>query len=142
MHQKRVAKSSHSILTFYLAKWRKICIKSVYYICLYRYNIQILYRFFSISPDKTSRYCGWIWLLFFDAWFQLFGLFWMVTGLPIFLISLRLGFRRNFLSVLHPNLVSSPIKGILEILNLTPRGIPMDILAWTDCVRSSAGKIS
>jgi hypothetical protein len=27
---------------------------------LYRflYNIQILYRFFSISPDKTSRYCG------------------------------------------------------------------------------------
>jgi hypothetical protein len=58
------------------------------------------------------------------------------------LISLRLGFRRNFLSVLHPNLVSSPIKGILEILNLTPRCIPMDILAWTECVRSSAGKIS
>ena len=58
------------------------------------------------------------------------------------LISLRLGFRRNFLSVLHPNLVSSPIKGILEILNLTIRCIPMDILAWTDCVRSSAGKIS
>ena len=57
-------------------------------------------------------------------------------------ISLRLGFRRNFLSVLHPNLVSSPIKGILEILNLTTRCIPMDILARTDCVRSSAGKIS
>jgi hypothetical protein len=55
------------------------------------------------------------------------------------LISLRFGFGRNFLSVLHPNLVSSPIKGILEILNLTPRCIPMDILAWTDCVRSSAG---
>jgi hypothetical protein len=33
-----------------------------------------------------------------------------------FLILLRLGFRGNFLSVLHPNLVSSPIKGILEIL--------------------------
>jgi hypothetical protein len=48
----------------------------------------------------------------------------------------------NFLSVLHPNLVSSPIKGILKIFNLTPRCIPMDILAWTDCVRSSAGKIS
>ena len=47
-----------------------------------------------------------------------------------------------FLSVLHPNLVSSLIKGILEISNLTPRCIPMDILAWTDCVRSSAGKIS
>jgi hypothetical protein len=58
------------------------------------------------------------------------------------LISLRLGFRRNFPSVLHPNLVSSPIKGILEILNLTTQCIPMDILAWTDCVRSSAGKIS
>ena len=57
-------------------------------------------------------------------------------------ILLRLGFRRNFLSVLHPNLVSSPIKGILEILNLTPWCIPMDILAWMDCVRSSAGKIS
>jgi hypothetical protein len=27
---------------------------------------------------------SWIWLLFFGAWFQLFGLFWMVTGLPIF----------------------------------------------------------
>ena len=39
---------------------------------------------------------------------------------PAIIISLRLGFRRNFLSVLHPNLVSSPIKGILEILNLTP----------------------
>jgi hypothetical protein len=26
---------------------------------------------------------SWIWLLFFGAWFQLFGLFWMVTGLPI-----------------------------------------------------------
>jgi hypothetical protein len=59
------------------------------------------------------------------------------------LIPLRLGFRRNFLSVLHPNFVSSPIiKGILEILNLTPRCIPMDNLAWTDCVRSGAGKIS
>ena len=57
-------------------------------------------------------------------------------------ISLILGFRRNFLSVLHPNLVSSPIKGILEIFYLTTRCIPMDILAWTDCVRSSAGKIS
>jgi hypothetical protein len=46
----------------------------------------------------------------------------MASGLK--LISLRLGFRRNFLSVLHPNLVSSPIKGILEILNLTTRCIP------------------
>ena len=61
---------------------------------------------------------------------------------PTNLISLRLGFRRNFLSVLHPNLVSSSIKGILEILNLTTRCIPMDILAWTDCVRSIAGKMS
>jgi hypothetical protein len=32
-----------------------------------------------------SKFEGfWIWLLFFGAWFQLFGLFWMVTGLPIF----------------------------------------------------------
>ena len=38
----------------------------------------------------------------------------------IYLISLRLGFRRNFCLYLHPNLVSSPIKGILEILNFTP----------------------
>ena len=36
------------------------------------------------------------------------------------IISLRLGFRRNLFLYLHPNLVSSPIKGILEILNLTP----------------------
>ena len=49
---------------------------------------------------------------------------------------------KNFLSVLHPNLVSSPIKGILEIFNLTTRCIPMDILAWTDCVSTSAGKMS
>ena len=53
---------------------------------------------------------------------------------------LRLGFRRNFLSVLHPNLVSSPIKGILEIFKFDPRCIPMDILTWTDCVGSSVGK--
>jgi hypothetical protein len=58
------------------------------------------------------------------------------------IISLRLRFRRNFLSVLHLNLVSSPIKGILEIFYLTTRCIPIDILAWTDCVRSSAGNIS
>jgi hypothetical protein len=64
------------------------------------------------------------------------------TNCIVFVISLRLRFRRNFLSVLHPNLVSSPIKDILEIVYLTPRCIPMDILAWTDCVRSSAGEIS
>jgi hypothetical protein len=50
-----------------------------------------------------------------------------MSSAPTEVISLRLGFRRNFLSVLHPNLVSSPIKGILEILNLTTRCIPMDI---------------
>ena len=44
----------------------------------------------------------------------------MLFGVGIAVISLRLGFRRNVLSVLHPNLVSSPIKGILEIFNLTP----------------------
>jgi hypothetical protein len=66
----------------------------------------------------------------------------LASHVPRSLISLRLGFRRNVCLYLHPNLVSSPIKGILEILNLTPRCIPMDILAWTDCVISSAGKIS
>jgi hypothetical protein len=40
-----------------------VTIKDIIYIkiqlaCLYIYNIQILYRFFSISLDKTSRYCG------------------------------------------------------------------------------------
>ena len=55
-------------------------------------------------------------------------------------ISLRLGFRRNVCLYLHPTVVSSPIKGIPEILNLTSRCIPMDILAWTDCVGSSVGK--
>jgi hypothetical protein len=44
--------------------------------------------------------------------------------------------------VLHLNLVSSPIKGILEMFYLTTRCIPMDNLAWTNCVRSSAGNIS
>ena len=65
-------------------------------------------------------------------------------GLFCFVISLRLGFRRNFLSVLHPNLVSNPIKGILEIFNLTP---PPPVhsngyFGMDECVRSSAGKIS
>jgi hypothetical protein len=44
---------------------------------------------FSAGPSLVnfSKFEGipsWIWLLFFGAWFQLFGLFWMVTGLPIF----------------------------------------------------------
>jgi hypothetical protein len=49
-----------------------------------------------------------------------------------------ISFRFYFVS----HFIGAPIEGILEILNLTPRCIPMDILAWTDCVRSSAGKIS
>ena len=32
--------------------------KNLYSIYMKTYNIQILYRFFSISPDKTSRYCA------------------------------------------------------------------------------------
>ena len=80
-----------------------------------KYNIRILERNFNMSMSQV-----------------------IVVWNPLIL---GLGFRRNFLSVLHPNLASSPIKGILEILNLTTRCIPMDILAWTDCVRSSAGKI-
>jgi hypothetical protein len=44
------------------------------------------------------------------------------------LISLRLGVRRNFCLYLHPNLVSSPIKGILEIQNLE---ISICLQIWT-----------
>jgi hypothetical protein len=47
------------------------------------------------------------------------------------LISLRLRFRRNFLSVLHLNLVSSPIKGILEIFYLTTRCIKEGLAPWS-----------
>ena len=36
------------------------------------------------SVSKFEGIPSWIWLLIFGAWFQLFGLFWMVTGLPIF----------------------------------------------------------
>jgi hypothetical protein len=45
---------------------------------------------------------------------------------------------------LQSNLVTSSKKGILETWNLTPplRYIPMHILAWTDCVKPSTGKIS
>jgi hypothetical protein len=56
---------------------------------------------------------------------------------PILVNPVEIRIPKKFLSVLHPNLVSSPIKGILEILNLIPQCIPMDILAWTDCVGSS-----
>ena len=51
-------------------------------------------------------------------------------GLFCVVISLRLGFRRKFLSVLHPNLVSNPIKGILEIFNLTPPPPPPGAFQW------------
>jgi hypothetical protein len=36
-----------------------------------------------VNFSKFEGIPSWIWLLFFGAWFQLFGLFWMVTGLPI-----------------------------------------------------------
>jgi hypothetical protein len=97
--------------------------------------------YISVCGFKKKYFDFWC----FNATFNNISAIFMVTsfsGGGSWIISLRLGFRRNFLSVLHPNLVSSPIKGILEILNLTTRCIPMDILAWTDCVRSSAGKIS
>jgi hypothetical protein len=38
-------------------------------------------------------------------------------------ISLRLRFQRNFLSVLHPNLVSSPIKGISANMYTSDSGV-------------------
>ena len=37
-----------------------------------------------VNFPKFEGIPSWIWLLFFGAWFQLFGLFWMVTVLPIF----------------------------------------------------------
>jgi hypothetical protein len=37
-----------------------------------------------VNFSKFEGIPSWILLLFFGAWFQLFGLFWMVTGLPIF----------------------------------------------------------
>ena len=41
-------------------------------------------NFKNFNFSKFEDIPSWIWLLFFGAWFQLFGLFWMVTGLPIF----------------------------------------------------------
>jgi hypothetical protein len=35
-----------------------------------------------VNFSKFEGIPSWIWLLFFGAWFQFFGLFWMVTGLP------------------------------------------------------------
>jgi hypothetical protein len=37
-----------------------------------------------VNFSKFEGIPSWIWLLFFGAWFQLFGLFWMVTGFLIF----------------------------------------------------------
>jgi hypothetical protein len=33
-----------------------------------------------VNFSKFEGIPSWIWLLFFGAWLQLFGLFWMVTG--------------------------------------------------------------
>jgi hypothetical protein len=37
-----------------------------------------------VNFSKFEGIPSWICLIFFGAWFQLFGLFWMVTGLLIF----------------------------------------------------------
>jgi hypothetical protein len=42
------------------------------------------YVLYLVNFSKFEGIPSWIWLLFFGAWFQLFGLFWMVTCLPIF----------------------------------------------------------
>ena len=73
--------------------------------CLFFCNIRILIAPLVSSNSSYKLNSTWIALLF-------------THGTQI--ISLRLGFRRNFCLYLHPNLVSSPIKGILEIFNLTP----------------------
>jgi hypothetical protein len=46
------------------------------------YNIPEVLKTPLLTPFEGIP--SWIWLLFFGVWFQLFGLFWMVTGLPIF----------------------------------------------------------
>ena len=51
-----------------------------HYLCLYIYNMQILYRFFSISPDKTSRYCSKLqykyalYVIVVNYWFGLYNM--------------------------------------------------------------------
>jgi hypothetical protein len=51
-------------------------------------DIGLAPRNFLLNPlnffSKFEGIPSWIWLPFFGAWFQLFGLFWMVTGLLIF----------------------------------------------------------
>jgi hypothetical protein len=50
-------------------------------------NLNKKFKNYALNLVNFSKFEGipsWIGLLFFGAWFQLFGLFWMVTGLPIF----------------------------------------------------------
>jgi hypothetical protein len=54
---------------------------------MFFYFINFLGAFHSKRSSYFKVFEGipsWIWLLFFGAWFQLFGLFWVVTGLLIF----------------------------------------------------------
>jgi hypothetical protein len=46
--------------------------------------LKFVFILLDIGHQKFCFKSGKFWLVFFGAWFQLFGLFWMVTGLPIF----------------------------------------------------------
>ena len=50
-------------------------------------NLNFFFLNYVLNLVNFSKFEGipsWIWLLFFGAWLQLFGLFWMVTGFLIF----------------------------------------------------------
>jgi hypothetical protein len=50
-------------------------------------NLNFFFKNYVLNLVNFSKFEGipsWIWLLFFGAWLQPFGLFWMVTGLLIF----------------------------------------------------------
>jgi hypothetical protein len=50
-------------------------------------NLNKIFKNYVLNLVNFSSFEGirsWISLLFFGAWFQLFGLFWVVTGLLIF----------------------------------------------------------
>ena len=58
------------------------------------------------------------------------------------IISLRLGFRRNFLSVSSSSSLHKPYQRYSGNLKFEPLVHSDGYFAWTDCVRSSAGKVS
>jgi hypothetical protein len=66
--------------TFYFKAQYKLVLINVFNVLLVVFN----YVLNLVNFSKFEGIPSWIWLLFFGAWLQLFALFWMVTGLPIF----------------------------------------------------------